>query len=218
VTESEWLVSTQPVKMMEHLRGHATDRKLRLFSVACCRSEWAVFDPLHHQILERWEGYADEILGEVGIALDLPITIKTQPSLITGECYDSTIAVVSSQDSWRGANAAARLMGQFHVNPGNPDTWGGRNKQGAALAREIFGNPFQNLDAEVKDQSAIKLAREAYSKRTLPSGHLDKYLIRRLAGTLATDSAGLEPIFIHLRSPGPHVRGCWALDLVLRKS
>lgn len=27
-----------------------------------------------------------------------------------------------------------------------------------------------------------------------------------------------NPILDHLRSPGPHVRGCWALDLILRKS
>jgi hypothetical protein len=27
-----------------------------------------------------------------------------------------------------------------------------------------------------------------------------------------------HPILAHLRSPGPHVRGCWALDLILGKS
>ena len=28
----------------------------------------------------------------------------------------------------------------------------------------------------------------------------------------------LNPILAHLRSPGPHVRGCWAVDLILGKS
>ncbi len=26
-----------------------------------------------------------------------------------------------------------------------------------------------------------------------------------------------NPLLAHLRSPGPHVRGCWALDLILGK-
>ena len=36
----------------------------------------------------------------------------------------------------------------------------------------------------------------------------------------ALDEAGCddEPILRHLRYPGPHVRGCWVLDLLLGKS
>jgi hypothetical protein len=26
-----------------------------------------------------------------------------------------------------------------------------------------------------------------------------------------------HPLLAHLRSPGPHVRGCWAIDLLLGK-
>ena len=26
-----------------------------------------------------------------------------------------------------------------------------------------------------------------------------------------------HPLLAHLRSPGPHVRGCWALDTILQK-
>src|SRR5262249_5018940 len=36
VTESEWLASQHPEPMLEFLRGRASDRKLRLFALACC--------------------------------------------------------------------------------------------------------------------------------------------------------------------------------------
>jgi hypothetical protein len=62
------------------------------------------------------------------------------------------------------------------------------------------------------------IACGAYEERRLPEGTLDPARLAVLADAL--EDAGCTEIELlgHLRGPGPHVRGCWALDLVLSKS
>jgi hypothetical protein len=63
MTESEWLECTDPTPMLEFLRGKASDRKLRLLLVSCCRKLFHLIpDSFIRRAVRTAERYAD---GEV---------------------------------------------------------------------------------------------------------------------------------------------------------
>jgi hypothetical protein len=62
-SESDWLTSSDPSAMLDLLGNEASERKLRLFAVACCRRIWDIIPSgLHQQAVQLAEQYAD---GEV---------------------------------------------------------------------------------------------------------------------------------------------------------
>jgi hypothetical protein len=82
----------------------------------------------------------------------------------------------------------------------------------AALLRCVFGNPFRpaSVDAAAlrwNDGVAIKIATHIYDAR-------DFNRLYELADCLEDAGCTDGGLLAHLRSPGPHVRGCWAVDLV----
>lgn len=89
----------------------------------------------------------------------------------------------------------------------------------AALVREIVNNPFHPaaLASACLTPTIIALAQTAYDERSARSGTLDGDRLAVLADALEDAGCNNAEILEHLRSPDPHVRGCWALDLVLDK-
>jgi hypothetical protein len=93
----------------------------------------------------------------------------------------------------------------------------------AALLRDIFGYPLRAtpaFDPSVlawKHGAVMARAQAAYENRILPSGQLDNVRLGILADALEDAGASEKDLLAHLRGPGPHVRGCWALDLLLGK-
>jgi hypothetical protein len=87
----------------------------------------------------------------------------------------------------------------------------------AGLLRDVFGNPFRRVspDPGWRPSTVVRLAEAAYDERQLPSGHLDPARLAVLADALEAAGCDNPEILAHLRGPGPHVRGCWGLDLVL---
>jgi hypothetical protein len=83
----------------------------------------------------------------------------------------------------------------------------------AVLIRDIMGNPFRpppTMDVRFRTSRVLALAEQVY----------DSMLFQRLpdlAELLAEIGCNNNDLLGHLRSAGPHVRGCWALDLVLGK-
>jgi hypothetical protein len=64
----------------------------------------------------------------------------------------------------------------------------------------------------------LKALETAYDDRKLPEGTLDPVRLAALAGLLEEAGCKDTELLRHLRSPDPHVRGCWALDDLLGKS
>jgi hypothetical protein len=62
----------------------------------------------------------------------------------------------------------------------------------------------------------VGVAQAAYERPT-QSGELDRQRMGVLADALEEAGCTDDGLLSHLRSPGPHFRGCWALDLVLGK-
>jgi hypothetical protein len=80
------------------------------------------------------------------------------------------------------------------------------------LVREVFGNPFTSvvLSATWLSLSVLSLAQGIYDDRAF-----DRLPI--LADAFEEAGCTDDAILSHLRGPGPHVRGCWAVDLLLGK-
>ena len=87
------------------------------------------------------------------------------------------------------------------------------------LLREMIGNPFRpfHLNCASVTPGVADLAKAAYAERILPSGELDRARLAVLADALEEAGCTDPSILEHLRGPGPHVRGCSVIDLVLAK-
>ena len=128
--------------------------------------------------------------------------------------------------------AAAKLSGAFARRKAQKTYWAivvGNPKpvEGIIeipLAKKGLNDRELVMPADPKDPRAspaeteyVTLARAAYQERPLPSGELDPVRLAVLADALEDDGCTDEAVLAHLRGSGPHVKGCWALDLVLAK-
>jgi hypothetical protein len=80
----------------------------------------------------------------------------------------------------------------------------------AVLLRGVFGNPFRpvSLDPSWLTSDVGGLARGIDAERAF-----DRMPI--LADALEDAGCDNADVLEHIRGPGPHIRGCWVLDLVL---
>jgi hypothetical protein len=128
------------------------------------------------------------------------------------------------------ASSNASLAFAAIANPGaaSSDTGFSRSQRveeraQADLLRDIFGDPFRPVPLDPawltwNDGAVVSLAQTVYDDRELLSGHLDAARLAVLADMLEEEAGCSDSeILDHLRSPGPHVRGCWALDRLLDK-
>jgi hypothetical protein len=85
-----------------------------------------------------------------------------------------------------------------------------------SLIHEIFSTT--SIDSRLISDTVLKLAQGCYEARDPITGFLDNTRLGVLADSLEDVGCTDASLLDHLRGPGPHARGCWALDAVLGKA
>ncbi|HEY7330950.1 MAG TPA: hypothetical protein VH592_25155 [Gemmataceae bacterium] len=225
MTEAEWLSATEPTPMLDFLRGKASDRKLRLVAVACCRRIWRSFtDECSRRAIEVAEQFADEKatieeLGKACISARQAVEQVNWDVVRQAACATAWLNISSEISGDSDYNSGIATAMDFAVREVGK---GGRvheaaleNKGQTDLLREIIGNPFRPVSLDPawltwNDGTIPKLAQVIYDERAF-----DRLPI--LADALEESSCDNADVLGHCRQPGNHVRGCWVIDLILGK-
>jgi hypothetical protein len=250
MTEADWLTATDPAPMLTFLgdTGRLSERKARLFSVACCRRVWPYLaDERSRWAVELAERFADGLASgkeltaaaraahdayEAAAALPEPEPVDAASvhavvrRVIAMAAAIAACSSAGSSVSIHGCEAA--LTGAFSqfTGPDLADLWddarfGAAYAAEAALLRDLFANPFRpapGLVPAYRAPTVLFLARAAYDHRELPPGTLAPARLAELADALEHAGCADAELLGHLCSPGPHVRGCWAVDAALGKT
>lgn len=85
-----------------------------------------------------------------------------------------------------------------------------RSDLAAAVIRDLFRNPYRTkpFDPAWRTAETVSIARKMYESRCFTA-------MPSLANALADAGCNDPDMLLHCHSPGSHVRGCWAVDLVL---
>ena len=218
MTESDWKSCTDPQKMLLFLRnsGKASDRKLRLFACAfgrAVRESQHLLGPSTVAVAER---YAD------GLASDQDMASERRRWACSPEEW-GPVAPSAYDGAWAAVDWLTGLERRWRGDPDSffPIPADAVLKRSVLLLRDIFGPlSFRKVTIDPtwnvwNDGTVKKLAQAAYEKRSLPDGTLDLARLAVLADALEEAGCSDEEILGHLRGPGPHVRGCHVIDLLL---
>jgi hypothetical protein len=216
MTEAEWTACTDPEPMLEFLRGKASTRKRLLFAAASFRRLGHLPpDRRQHRGVELLEEMAEgtatmatrrEVAREVRHALPPDNFVAgaapaDDPHYVGLMLYRALVSSSPAEHAWQAtaglADGAAEQRAQ------------------SSLLRDIFGSPFRLpiIDpawGRWREGTIPKLAQAVYDDGGF--GHLPV-----LADALEEAGCTSTDILDHCRAPGPHVRGCWVVDLLLGK-
>jgi hypothetical protein len=223
MSESDWLACKNPGKMLLLSIRKTTDRKMRLFAATCCRLLWHMFrDDRSRKVIEVAERFADGVATREELDMATAYGMEVANAAASGgpgvpDLLPYYVAVATTRCDERQFIRAARRTAAW-VGLGH-----GRGKEMCDMLRCIFGNPvrpLRPLDAALltwQNGVVTELAQAAYDERVMPKGTLDPACLAVLCDALEEADAGSQ-LISHLRSPGPHVRGCFALDAILGKN
>jgi hypothetical protein len=232
--EAGWLACENPGPMLVWLRSRASARKVRLFACACCRRVGHLLsDPRSQEALATAERYADGLVGDAERSAARRVAQEAaQSRAVTNQPptfpkwerrVASAVYYATAADAWEGAYKARQLAAEalfWRAGGFDSPDWQGvepaERRAQAELLRDIFGwLPFRLVPISPAwlawdGGTVAKLAAAAYEERSF-----DRLAV--LADALEEAGCADSELLGHLRGPGPHARGCWALDLLLGK-
>jgi hypothetical protein len=214
VTEAQWLAATDPEPLLAALQagGKGSQWKRWLFAAAFQRAHSLASDAdlafmarWHEPMADVSERYADglvtwsDMLAVIGLSI-FPLPLDKPHDV--------------PWPALRPPKAARIPTSKRAVEDGRV----------AALLRDVVG-PVLFRDVPIdpgwltwNDGTVVRLAASAYEERVLPTGTMDAARLGVLADALEEAGCRDAEILGHLREQGGvHVRGCWAVDLLLGK-
>jgi len=237
MTEAEWLACEDPRPMLVKFKRRKTcERKLRLFACGCCRRFWHYLtEDACRRAVETAESFADSrcdigALEQANSALpdyDPTSLPCTRSELLFRDLLKAVMmttappGAIARKDSLIAFEVARFVsfetrIAAGHVQTGNdPFQFGDQAAEETAhatLLRDIFGNPFRpvTFDPAWRTRTAVSLAGQMYESRDFGAMPI-------LADAIEDAGCASDDVLDHCRGPGPHVRGCWVVDLVLGK-
>jgi hypothetical protein len=242
MTGAEWLACADPTPMLEFLRGKASDRKLRLFVVACCRHLQAPWPapPEYAEFLEWAELLADgaassEDLARIGEEVETYVE-DYAPDWWRGIARVIACAVrLPRADPFGIREATLQVLGYGRL-PG--EDWAEEEREEfacqASLLRDAVGPfPFRPLavDSSWLTPTVVALAGGIYDRRAFDGLPVLGDALEEagctnpdiLAHCRRARRRGPGRLFhgrrlAHTDQPEEHARGYWVVDLVLGKS
>jgi hypothetical protein len=225
MTEAEWLTSADVPKLLEYLSERTTHRKFRLFACACCRRIWHLLNQQAQHAIAIAELYADGFTTEE--------EVEAARKIVTECCNETALRPSDAKYSWSYGAARMVLFETPFWKPNQPAQWSegaarsaaeaawrDRGEHGPAsetthqltLLRDVFENPYSPgwVEPEWLTSTVVALAAQMYESRDFGAMPI-------LADALQDAGCDNDDVLNHSRGPGPHVRGCWVVDLVLGK-
>jgi hypothetical protein len=230
MTEEEWVACTDLGVLLSFL-GDKLDRRWLLACSGLAHLRWSSLDRRTRDAVRWLECHADgRHPGGLNLKQAIAIT-GTDPAGFDGIPEDDRDALVrrsramcqelriteAEYSSPERRRVASLLRQASHRVAVAVDHWLGHEQEAAAVVlRDIIGNPFRPsppLPESVRawnDSTATRMAQGIYEDRAF-----DRLPI--LADALLDAGCEDEELIRHCRSEGLHVRGCWAVDLILGK-
>ena len=219
MNEAQWLACSDPGRLLKHsprlCRRPQDVRLVHLVGVAFCRSDWTDATPAGlRRVVDVAERFADGLASVdemAAVAEWLSARANDRPSAWSDE-WSAAYHLVRHPGEWRsghGVRASVTVVSQMASRVGRWPAAIGTRAAHADIVRDILGNPFRPVAfaPEWRTADAAGLAEAIYERRAFHD-------LPILADALQDAGCDSPDLLDHLRGPGPHARGCWALDLV----